>query len=159
VNPSDLTKALMKLSAFSDRVKSLEKVQRSNTTWHKNGEAPTIPTSPVVPKSSDDGELSFREREYGVTVVPYEYRPLKESEIRILELFPGFRMEPISCRLVETPVGDAGDFEAVSYTRGTEEPNCSIQIKGRSFFVRQNLEAALVEFRAGCLDRMQLRKP
>lgn len=87
---------------------------------------------------------------------PYEYHPLKDGNIRILELFPGAPTDLISCSLVETPIEDAGNFEAVSYTWGTEDPSCPIQIDGGSFQIRPSLEAALVEFRAGCNDIRRL---
>jgi hypothetical protein len=92
----------------------------------------------------------YQDRGDGNVLLPYQYRELEEGQIRILELFPGARTDPLRCRLVHVSTGDPGDFEAVSYTWGTEEPTCPIQVDGQSHLIRPNLEAALIEFRAQC---------
>ena len=55
---------------------------------------------------------------------------------------------PIFYRLRHVPVDDFPEYEAVSYTWGSEKPVCKIRVDEGGFWVAPNLEAALVQFRA-----------
>jgi hypothetical protein len=50
---------------------------------------------------------------------PYEYETLKHQDsIRLIELFPGQRGTPLSCKFLEVRKGDNPTYEAVSYAWG-----------------------------------------
>ncbi len=163
VNDADISNAMSLLSAFSDSVNSLQNVQRSNLARLEDQERldndVRSPLSATESKESGDTEHFYEQNDDGTGIWPYRYYPLEEGHIRILELLPGARTDPISCRLIETPMADARDFEAISYTWGTEEPICTIQINGGSFLLRPNLEAALVELRAGIDETGAISEP
>jgi hypothetical protein len=160
VNSTDLSKATLILSAFSDRVDSLGKIQGSKFNGSGSQEllndAASIPDSPM---RKGDSEQSLQKNEDSLALLQYQYRKLEAGEIRILELFPGARSDPLCCKLIHIPVREALNFEAVSYTWGTEEPTSPIQIDGGRFFVRPNLEAALIELRTGCEDANVISEP
>ncbi|KAH8816676.1 heterokaryon incompatibility protein-domain-containing protein [Xylogone sp. PMI_703] len=80
----------------------------------------------------------------------YVYRPLKENEIRVLELFSGSQGDQISCRLVHVSLSHNPSYEAVSYTWGNESQGCSIQIDGKVKRVTPNVLAILREYRRDC---------
>ncbi|PMD66614.1 HET-domain-containing protein, partial [Hyaloscypha bicolor E] len=70
----------------------------------------------------------------------FKYKPLKEGEIRIIELFPGSRRQPIWCRLLHVLASDFGDYEAVSYTWGPEPAERRIWIEGQYPLIEEVLE-------------------
>jgi hypothetical protein len=160
VDLADLSKAMLKLSAFSNRVNGLKDTRSSEPDEAENEDllerVPTIPISRTLIRESKSVTVQSR---VDIAPLQYKYGRLKEGEIRILELFPGARKEPVSFRLIHVPLEDAGNFEAVSYTWGIEEPTCPIQIDGGSLLVRPNLEAALIEFRAGSGDPGAISEP
>ncbi|KAK0276851.1 hypothetical protein LTR35_010245 [Friedmanniomyces endolithicus] len=79
-----------------------------------------------------------------VTDVPALYGNLTLSKddlgVRILELLPGTREDPIVCRLVTKRLSVTTRFEALSYTWGAAEPSHTITVNGMQFIVRENLE-------------------
>ena len=102
--------------------------------------------------------------EYHGDDTPYQYKfcPLKDDEIRILELIPGPAEKEIQCALICRPLKNnkhshdpAVDYEALSYTWGdkkdmkgihihTEKPNHALQY---TLKVTENLWLALRAFR------------
>jgi hypothetical protein len=83
---------------------------------------------------------------------PYEYRPLKVNEIRLLELIPWDESDStkpsiISCRLSHYALDKLPPFETLSYCWGTSRSNRTILIDGKRLHIKPNLEAALREFR------------
>jgi len=89
--------------------------------------------------------------------------------VRILELLPGTREDPIICRLVTKRLSITTRFEALSYTWGAAEPSHTIMVNGIRFSVRENLENALRHLRdktrrrrlwvdAVCINQLDVEK-
>lgn len=76
-----------------------------------------------------------------------QYRSLEVGEVRILELLPGQKDDPLLCKLQHVQLESPGEFEAVSYCWGTEPFDRIIEVEGGSYRVTPNLEAALRVFR------------
>jgi hypothetical protein len=75
------------------------------------------------------------------------YRPLKEHEIRVLEILPGTK-ETIQCQLIHTSLEKPASYNALSYTWGdSSRPRVEIIIDGQSLKVTENCAAALYELR------------
>lgn len=81
----------------------------------------------------------------------YEYRPLLDNEIRILELLPGSNSDSISCRLIHTSLDGSPNYEAVSYTWGSEPHDHFIYIDGKEKQVTHTVTNMLREFRTDIL--------
>jgi hypothetical protein len=77
----------------------------------------------------------------------YKYAPLRENEIRLLEIQPGRDLEMISCRLVHFFLNQILKYAALSYAWGAETTDREISMDGGSLLVNPNLEGALLEFR------------
>lgn len=77
----------------------------------------------------------------------YFYQPLKEKQIRVLEVYPGLESDPVSCNLHLANLGSGVKYEAVSYSWGNGPSDRLIYINGGHFHVTANLEAALKVFR------------
>jgi hypothetical protein len=78
---------------------------------------------------------------------PFEYRPLAQGEIRLLELLPGAANSAIECRLYHGIPENLPRYEALSYTWGEPTPNLPIFIHEKVFLVKDNLKDALRRFR------------
>src|SRR5450432_1913230 len=85
----------------------------------------------------------------------FEYKPLDldKNEIRFLQLLPasvlqGAGGQTIQCRLVKTSSNDHPDYEALSYTWGSQTKGQRILVNGYDFNVTWNLEEFLIEFRS-----------
>lgn len=89
--------------------------------------------------SYDKGRASRRE--------PFEYRPLAQNEIRLLELLPGSANSVIECRLYYGVPENLPPYEALSYIWGNSTPNLPILVHGKVFLVKDNLKEALRRFR------------
>ena len=79
----------------------------------------------------------------------YVYTPLKEGQIRLLEILPGEPNGPIQCRLHIVSLDDKlrPPYGAISYTWGDDMTDKSVFVDGRRVNAKPNLEAALLEFR------------
>lgn len=77
----------------------------------------------------------------------FEYSPLSPGQIRILVLRADEETAPIICSLRHAFFEDIWDYEAVSYTWGTESHNRPITINGKRFYVSPTLKQALKQFR------------
>jgi hypothetical protein len=75
-----------------------------------------------------------------------EYETLGNNCIRILELLPSDDSQPVSCRLHRASLKNLPRYEALSYTWGTEKPDCVISIDGKRFMIPRNLYNALRVF-------------
>ena len=89
------------------------------------------------------------------------YRPLESEkrQIRILKVLPAkIQSEEIECELVYSSLGDQPeyDYEALSYTWGTLEPEPEkyIRLDARHFQVFENLFAALLRLRQSSKPRL-----
>lgn len=83
-------------------------------------------------------------------VQPIDYRPLKDDEIRVVELHPWTEAETIGCRLLRMTFDTAikQKYEALSYEWGlSDSPRTTINIDGITCEVRQNLGSALYHLR------------
>jgi hypothetical protein len=83
----------------------------------------------------------------GKWVDKYEYTPLKENEIRLLEIIPGDLADPLELRLHHVSLDDLPTYGALSYTWGTDMDDRFVFIDGKALVIKPNLEAALLEFR------------
>jgi hypothetical protein len=77
----------------------------------------------------------------------YQYSYLRPRFIRILVLQPGARHEPFRGHFVITPIDDAIDYEALSYTWGNPAPAGQVLINGAALLVTSNLARALEHMR------------
>ena len=75
------------------------------------------------------------------------YQPLKDSEIRLFILNPGSATEPVHGRLINVLLGDAPQYEALSYAWGNPADVESILVNATSMGVTHNLESALRHLR------------
>jgi hypothetical protein len=79
---------------------------------------------------------------------PFAYKPLAQSQIRLLELLPGTSNGVIECRLYYGAIENLPRYEALSYTWGDESsPQLQIIIDEKLFLVKDNLKEALERFR------------
>jgi hypothetical protein len=85
----------------------------------------------------------------GTSTEIYSYLPLKEGEIRLLELFPSNDIaDPILCHLHHIPIDDLPAYNALSYAWGTDSTSrLPIFIDGKSLMAMPNLEAFLRQHR------------
>ena len=104
--------------------------------------------------------------------VPFSYirEPLKETQIRLIELFPGVRGETLRAKLQSFDLDKAPAFYALSYVWGSPEVQDTILLGDRAFKrerITGNLHAALTEMRqtgtprfiwvdALCIDQQNL---
>jgi hypothetical protein len=101
----------------------------------------------------------------------FQYEPLHPSDdsIRLLELEPADKQQPLSCRLIHVPFLNRPVYEALSYTWGPPEPTNSILINGTPMAIRQNLHDAFLALRneheprvlwadAICIDQSSLEE-
>lgn len=84
---------------------------------------------------------------------PYEYTPLKDSEVRLLDLLPstGDDQCPIPCRLYHVSIDNMPPYEALSYSWDTDlsgqTTHPTIYIDGKALKIMPNLEAFLRQHR------------
>ncbi|KAH8767956.1 heterokaryon incompatibility protein-domain-containing protein [Hyaloscypha sp. PMI_1271] len=85
----------------------------------------------------------------GTSTEIYSYLPLKEGEIRLLELFPSNDIsDPILCHLHHISIDDLPAYNALSYAWGTDSTSrLPIFIDGKSLMAMPNLEAFLRQHR------------
>lgn len=84
---------------------------------------------------------------------PFAYDALQPGEIRLLYISPSQdRSTPIRAELKHQPLRYA-TYEALSYTRGNEEPRATIYLSGRPFRVSDNLVEGLRELRRETKNR------
>ena len=77
----------------------------------------------------------------------YEYTPLKENEIRLLEIIPADPSEPLRLRLHTVSLNNPPTYGALSYSWGTDMSDRTVFVDGKSLTIKPNLEAALLQFR------------
>jgi hypothetical protein len=88
----------------------------------------------------------------------YQYRPLSENSIRVLQLLPNRDGNaPIECNLIDYALLDARTgphlYEAVSYVWGPPPNTHSLIADGASLSIRQNCHAVLARLRDPALPR------
>lgn len=76
----------------------------------------------------------------------FEYEPLGEDEIRLLEVYPGKLQDEIVCRLFKIRLSDEPVYAALSYVWGPKEYR-EIRVNGNAYKVTKNLHYALQSFR------------
>ncbi|KAK7188877.1 ankyrin and HET domain-containing protein [Paraphaeosphaeria sporulosa] len=85
----------------------------------------------------------------------YKYQGLvDEDEIRLLVVEPGNQDEDLRCSLVHARLSDRPEFEAISYTWGTDAPSKQILLDGHIFSVRNNIYHALKRYRHATRQRI-----
>lgn len=80
-------------------------------------------------------------------IMPYDYHPLTESEIRLLVLLPGTDEDAVYFRLEHACLKDRPKFETISYAWGDPNIRNTIECKGRTIQVTTNLHSALRHLR------------
>lgn len=76
----------------------------------------------------------------------YQYQPLKSrTDIRLLTLSCGARVDPISCSLRTYTLADAPAFDAVSYVWGSTAKTICIWCNNQRLFVTENLHEVLLQ--------------
>ncbi|CZR60698.1 uncharacterized protein PAC_10594 [Phialocephala subalpina] len=101
----------------------------------------------------------------------FQYEPLDPlvDSIRLLELEPADKQQPLSCRLTHVPFLKRPVYEALSYTWGSPELINNILLNGKPMAIRQNLHDAFLALRkeheprvlwadAICIDQSNLEE-
>ena len=89
------------------------------------------------------------------SVTKYRYDPLPNSDsIRLLELQPGDKTDPISCRLFLTRLQDEPQYEAITYVWGDPNTRVSILVNDKTLGVTPSLQDALLQVRSPILPRI-----
>jgi hypothetical protein len=84
----------------------------------------------------------------GISVKEFRYDPLPSANtIRLIELLPGKEYITIECRVIQTYIDEAAEFEALSYVWGDPCNKVGIFCNGRSVKITRNLYRALQCFR------------
>jgi hypothetical protein len=78
---------------------------------------------------------------------PRSRRPLRDREIRLLQVRPGNTLSTISCDFQYVDLVSAKDYAALSYTWGTAAPSIPILLHGKVTLVSENLYLALLHLR------------
>jgi hypothetical protein len=82
------------------------------------------------------------------TVPMYKYEPLSlPTAIRLLQITPGERDDPVCCKLIELDLDSNPSYEALSYVWGVDAPSQNILCDDHRHIVRQNLRDALSSLR------------
>jgi hypothetical protein len=76
-----------------------------------------------------------------------QYKALRDGQIRLLHLKPGYSMNTIECDFSYAELGSPGDYSALSYTWGRDPPSIPILMNGKATLVTENLYLALLHFR------------
>jgi hypothetical protein len=77
----------------------------------------------------------------------YPYQALTGIDIRLLDLLPGSRADPVRCSMRHAPLQSSTNFQALSYTWGDLPDSERIAIDGHVVAVRPNLFSALIHLR------------
>ncbi|KAL9616604.1 MAG: hypothetical protein Q9160_008549 [Pyrenula sp. 1 TL-2023] len=79
---------------------------------------------------------------------PYFSIDPDRKEIRLMVIAPGHESEAINCALIKASIFEQpSPYKALSYTWGEGSATRPVNVNGRTFFVRRNLERALRRFR------------
>ncbi|KAI1504978.1 hypothetical protein F5X99DRAFT_405613 [Biscogniauxia marginata] len=73
--------------------------------------------------------------------------------IRLLELLPGKRDEPVRCMLAETELNEIRSYEALSYVWGDPNDTITVFINNAAFKITRNLHSALLRLRDSTSNR------
>ena len=74
---------------------------------------------------------------------PSPHRPLSQSEIRLVKLYPGEFDDPVECVLEHVSLDSEPEFIALSYTWGDPEVTSEIWLDGQEYHVTMNLKSFL----------------
>jgi hypothetical protein len=107
----------------------------------------------ISPKMSSDEvarrllEAASRLHNHGRYI--HEYKPLEPTthNIRLVKLWPGEGSTSIRCEIIHARLDEKLRYEALSYTWGDQRSQSIIDLNGRPFPTRENLEAALRQLR------------
>lgn len=70
---------------------------------------------------------------------PSLYRPLRDSEIRLLKILPGSWHDPVSCEIVYVSLDDKPDYVALSYAWGDSKVTHPVTVDGQEHSITMNL--------------------
>jgi hypothetical protein len=79
---------------------------------------------------------------------------LSGNSVRLLKLFPGSKTKTIQCELVQTPIDDVPEYEAISYVWGDPNIRVPIQCNGTTLDITVSLAEALRRFRLSDSTRL-----
>ncbi|KAH8726023.1 heterokaryon incompatibility protein-domain-containing protein [Phaeosphaeriaceae sp. PMI808] len=74
-------------------------------------------------------------------------RPLRDQEIRVLHIKPGYAMSSIECDFAHVDLKAPSEYSALSYTWGTFDPTIPILLNGKVSLISENLYLALLHLR------------
>jgi hypothetical protein len=77
----------------------------------------------------------------------YSQQPLKDDQIRILEILPGGDTTRLRCRLRVVHRYGPAPYKALSYVWGASDPDAYILIDSKAFWIREYLRHALYRIR------------
>ncbi|KAH7377531.1 heterokaryon incompatibility protein-domain-containing protein [Cadophora sp. MPI-SDFR-AT-0126] len=93
----------------------------------------TLQLSPRVPSHS-----------IPTTTFAFDYLPLLNQQIRLIQLLPGPKNSPIECKIVHSDLlSSLVPYECLSYMWGPPTPASTISMNYKSINIRQNLHHAL----------------
>ncbi|KAI1377774.1 HET-domain-containing protein [Hypoxylon crocopeplum] len=99
-----------------------------------------------VEGDEDEGEdEDFEDYEEPYRAPAYPYRPLGETEVRLLRIVPG--TGTVECLLHQMPLAEVKFFYALSYVWGDTSHMQTIMLEGQPFLVTRNLYQVLHQFR------------
>ncbi|KAL6823513.1 heterokaryon incompatibility domain-containing protein [Trichoderma camerunense] len=83
----------------------------------------------------------------------YRGRRLDGDSLRLIEIHPAAHQgDPLVCTLTEVTLGNKPNFEALSYTWGTDKATYAITLNGQPFQVGENLLGALIFLRGRAMS-------
>jgi hypothetical protein len=77
----------------------------------------------------------------------FPYRELVGTDIRLLSIDEGGPDDDLVCCLYQVPLDSNPKYLAVSYVWGDDSARLPIRLNGQTFWVTENLHAALITFR------------
>ncbi|KAI1428441.1 heterokaryon incompatibility protein-domain-containing protein [Xylaria sp. FL1777] len=101
----------------------------------------------LKPKPTRAMELRKKDE---IPVAVYQYRGELDSaagQVRVLEILPGVRDDPIQCRLIVCDLYKEGIAEALSYVWGADTSQEAIHVDQEAFLIRKNLTRILQHLR------------
>lgn len=78
----------------------------------------------------------------------HKYQPLRDGEIRLIDLYPGREGEPLRCQLRNVSFLSRPQYESLSYCWGLNRPEAEIQAGHDAIPVTKNLSTALQHLRS-----------
>ncbi|KAH7317593.1 heterokaryon incompatibility protein-domain-containing protein [Rhexocercosporidium sp. MPI-PUGE-AT-0058] len=79
---------------------------------------------------------------------PYQYTPLEQGQIRLLQILPGLEANLVFCQLFTVSFDNIPEYTALSYAWGTGAADKTIIVDGKVLSIGTNLDDSLRELRS-----------